>query len=149
MNGTNLMKNLNWIGKMNNILNKVADDDNDDNDGILIGGGIDDHHHHAIDEHELRKALPEMTKTLKNWTLHGQCLGDMVECYKCNNYDYMAKQRSEIGHFFNMTSSILETIGSMVENSILRSAEFHKNNTKQTKEVYEVDQLLAVGKINL
>ena len=92
MNGTNLMKNLNWIGKMNNMLNKVVD--NDDG-GVLIGGGIDNRHHHAIYEHELRKALPEMTKTLKNWTLHGQCLGDMVECYKCNNHDYIAKQRRQ------------------------------------------------------
>ena len=76
MNGTNLMKNIDWIGKTNNILKKVVDNDDDndgvfdnddDNDGVLISGGIDDPHH-AINECELRKALPEMTK---NWTLHG------------------------------------------------------------------------------
>ena len=65
-----------------------------------------------------------MTRTLKNWTVHGQCLGDMVECYRHNNRDYTPKQRSEICHFFNTASNILDTIGSMTESSILRSVEF-------------------------
>ena len=65
-----------------------------------------------------------MTRTLRNWTVHGQCLGDMVECYRCNNHDYTPKQRSEIGHFFNTASNILDTIGCMTEGSILRSVEF-------------------------
>ena len=77
-----------------------------------------------VGEHELRKALPEMTRTLKNWTVHGQYLGDMVECYRCNNHDYTPEQRSEIGHFFNTASNMLDTIGSMTEGSILRSVEF-------------------------
>ena len=38
------------------------------------------------------------------------------------------KQECELGHFFNTTSNILDTIGSMAENTILRSVEFPKDN---------------------
>ena len=128
MNGTKLMKNLSWITRTNDILSRITTDDDDDNKGHddhderrqnnKMGGGCckeDD----SIGEHELRKALPEMTRTLKNWAVHGQCLGNMVECYRHNNPDYTPKQRSEIGHFFNTASNILDTIGSMTEDSIL------------------------------
>ena len=71
-----------------------------------------------------------MTRTLKNWTVHGQCSGDMVESYRRNNCDYTPKQRSEIGHFFNTASNILDTIGSMTEGSILRSVEFPSSQQK-------------------
>ena len=36
------------------------------------------------------------------------------------------RQRNELGHFFNTTSNVLDTIGSMVENTIVRSVEFQK-----------------------
>ena len=58
------MRNLSWISRTNDILSRViTDDDHDDNDDDnkkMIGGGIskeDD----PIGEHELPKALPEMT----------------------------------------------------------------------------------------
>ena len=39
-------------------------------------------------------------------------------------------QRHELAHFFNTTSNILDTIGSMTENMILRSVEFNKAELK-------------------
>ena len=109
--------------------NEGHDDDDERRQNNKMGGGCckeDD----SIGECELRKALPEMTQTLKNWTVHGQCLGNMVECYRCNNRDYTPKQRSEIGHFFNTASNILDTVGSMTEGSILRSVEFPSQRQK-------------------
>ena len=129
MNETKLMKNLSWITQTNDILSRITtyddDNDNDDNDerrqNNKMGSCKEDD---SIGERKLRKALPEMTRTLKNSTVYGQCLGDMVECYRRNNRDYTPKQKSEIGHFFNTASNIPDTIGSMTEGSILRSVEF-------------------------
>ena len=63
----------------------------------------------------------------------------MAECYRCNNRDYTAKQSGEIQHFFNTASDILDTIGSMTEGSILRSAEFPSQQQQKRRESYKVE----------
>ena len=35
-----------------------------------------------LSERSLQKALPEISQMLRNWTLHGQNLGHMVDEYK-------------------------------------------------------------------
>ena len=62
-----------------------------------MGGGCCKGEDDSIGERELQKALPEMTQTLKNWTVHGQCLGDMIECYRRNNRDYTPKKGVKLG----------------------------------------------------
>ena len=79
-----------------------------------------------MDERELRRAFPEMSNTLSNWTLHGQNLGSMLSNYRSQCRNMKRNQRHELAHFFNTTSNILDTIGSMTENTILRSVEFNK-----------------------
>ena len=44
------------------------------------GGGGDNEE--FLSERSLRKALPEISQTLSNWTIHGQNLGHMVDEYK-------------------------------------------------------------------
>ena len=41
----------------------------------------------TIDERQLHRALPEMSNTLSNWTLHGQNMGSMLDNYRiqCRN----------------------------------------------------------------
>ena len=81
----------------------------------------------AIDDDRIiRQAMPEMDNTLSNWTLHGQNLGKMLRNYKRPYRDLPRGHRRELGHFFNTTSAVLDTIGSMTENSILRSVQFKR-----------------------
>ena len=86
-----------------------------------------------MDKRQLRQALPEMSNTLSNWTLHGQNLGSMLDnyCVQCRNMK--KEQRRELGHFFNTTSNILDTIGSMTENTILRSVKFDKDDKERQR----------------
>ena len=65
----------------------------------------------------------------------------MVECYRCNNRGYTAKQRGEIGHFFNTASDILDTIGSMTEGSILRSVEISISAAAKKKRILQGESL--------
>ena len=81
----------------------------------------------TVDKRELRRALPEMNNTLSYWTLHGQNLGLMLANYRAQCGKMKKKRRSELAHFFNTTSNILDTIGSMTENIILRSVKFDKD----------------------
>ena len=83
-----------------------------------------------MDECELRRAFPEMSNTLSNWTLHRQNLGAMLSNYHSQCRNMKRSQRRELAHFFNTTSNILDTIGSMTENTILRSVEFNKGELK-------------------
>ena len=173
MSGTHLIKKLNWIGRMNNLMGNFFttttqngnddddDNDNDDNDGrsgsdgnedqyvspsllttkkrrtrssggLLLGKGVKRKRRRGeeeitmMDERELRREFLEMSNTLSNLTLHWQNLGSMLPNY-CSQCKNMKKnQRHELAHFFNMTSNILNIIGSMTENTILRSVEFNK-----------------------
>ena len=65
-----------------------------------------------------------MNSTLSNWTLHGQNLGGMLRNYKKQYHNLRQSQRRELCHFFNTASAVLDTIGSMTENSILRLVKF-------------------------
>ena len=71
-----------------------------------------------------------MDNTLSNWTLHGQNLGKMLRNYKRQHRNLPSDHRRELGHFFNTTSAVLDTIGSMTENSILRSVQFDNNKER-------------------
>ena len=93
MNGTQLIKNLCWLGKSNELMDLIRSihdqDHNEVNDEIVGGGGgvntkkksyqcqSDD-----FDDRMLRKAIQEMNSTLSNWTLHSQNLGGMLQNYK-------------------------------------------------------------------
>ena len=76
------------------------------------------------EDRNIRRALPEIDNTLSNWTLHGQNLGKMLRNYKRQYRNLPSDHHRELGHFFNTTSAVLDTIGSMTENSILRSVHF-------------------------
>ena len=149
MNGTELIKNLNWLERMNELMDKAAcmmtagelDSGKDESDNIvgeedeprrkrrrLVGGGSSNSNKRSgekcIDEHELHRALPDMANTLNNWTLHGQNLGSMLVNYHMQSRRMKKRQRNELGHFFNMTLNVLDMISSMVENTIIKSVEF-------------------------
>ena len=71
-----------------------------------------------------------MNNTLCNWTLHGQNLGDMLRNNKKQYRNLRTDHRREFGHFFNMMSDVLDTIGSMTKNTILRSVNFENNESR-------------------
>ena len=58
--------------------------------------------------------------------LHSEDLGEMLRNYEQQYSDLCADQQRELGHFFNTVSTVLETIGSMTDNVILRSVKFDK-----------------------
>ena len=154
MKGSDLMKNLRWLGQFGHLRtlldrdDEVNDDecDNDDDDedaedGLvqrsggndLIGGGSkprkcqhhnDDASNKFEEERNIQRAMPEMEGTLGNWTLHGKNLETMLKNYKRQYRHLPPNHRRELGQFFNTTSTVLDTIGSMTENAILRSVQF-------------------------
>ena len=146
MKGSDLMKNLRWLGQfghLRTLLDRDADEvndecgDNDDDDedaeevqqrsGDLIGGGPpwkrqrrnNDASYKFEEERNIRRAMPEMEGTLGNWMLHGQNLRTMLKNYKRQYRHLPPNHRRELGQFFNTTSTVLDTIGSMTENAIL------------------------------
>ena len=84
---------------------------------------------------KLRKVLPKMANTLGNWTLHGQNLGAMLRNYQWQYRNMKPSQRQELGHFFNTASNVLDTIGSVTENTILRSVTFENSKTLKGGEI--------------
>ena len=106
MNGTDLMRNLRWLGQSNKIMKlannnsdndssdhdvvDLEDDNNSDEGGELIGHGVQPipttkkrrKKIHVDDDRIRRRAMPEMDTTLSNWTMHGQNLGKMLRNYK-------------------------------------------------------------------
>ena len=148
MNGTQLIRNFNWLGRMNNLIEKMeikennsssVDEINEDEDEdrkkrkLLACGSsslrkkLRDNNNGAVDERDLRHALPEMNNTLSNWTLDGQNLGSMMANYQAQCRNMTKKQRNKLAHFFKTTSNILDTIGSITENTISRSVKFDKD----------------------
>ena len=154
MKGSDLMKNLQWLGqfgRLRTLLDRDADevndecgDNNDHNEdaedgdylvqqrsGDLIGGGSkqpprkrqccnnNNASYKFEEERNIRRAMPEMEGMLGNWTLHGQNLGTMLKNYKRQYRHLLPNHRRELGQFFNTTSTVLDTIGSMTENAIL------------------------------
>ena len=97
MKGSDLMKNLQWLGQFCHLRTLLDDEVNDDNDddndedaeeqSALIGGGGPPRkrqcHNNASykfeEERNIRCAMPEMEGMLGNWTLHGQNLGTMLK----------------------------------------------------------------------
>ena len=100
LDGDKLMNNLSWLGRGNDIMDlvhqqQVVEGEDEDEESSypppkkvrksssLVGGGsvmtVDEE---FLSERNLRRALPEMSQTLRNWTMHGQNLGHMVDEYK-------------------------------------------------------------------
>ena len=133
MKGSDLMRNLQWLGQFSCLRTLLDDDDevNDDNDkdaeeqSDLIGGGgpqrkrRNDASYKFEEERNIRCAMPEIEGTLGNWTLHRQNLGTMLKNYKRQYRHLPPNHRRELGQFFNTTSTVLDTIGSIAENAIL------------------------------
>ena len=138
---------LGQFGHLRTLLDRDADEvndecgDNDDDDedaedylvqqrsGDLIGGGslrkrqCRNNNNNTLykfeEERNIRCAMPEMKGTLGNWTLYGQNLGTILKNYKRQYRHLLPNHRRELGQFFNTTSTVLDTIGSMTENAIL------------------------------
>ena len=107
---------------------EVNDDDNDkdaEEQSDLIGSGgpqrkcRNDTLYKFEEERNIRCAMPEMEGMLGNWTLHGQNLATMLKNYKRQYRHLPPNHRRELSQFFNTTSTVLDTIGSMAENAIL------------------------------
>ena len=111
----------------------IEADDEADYDGLIGGGPPRKRRNEGSFEEDrhIRHALPEMHSTLSNWTLHGQNLGKMLRNYRRQYRQLSSDHRPELGQFFNTTSAVLDTIGSMAENSILQSVEFDKEDKKK------------------
>ena len=146
MKGGDLMKNLRWLGQFGHLRTlldssdegNVCDNDEDEDNlvqqrsGDLIGGGSkqlrkcnnDASYYKFEEERNIRCAMPEVEGTLRNWTLHRQNLGTMLKNYKRQYRHLPPNHRRELSQFFNTTATVLDTIGSMMENAILRSVEF-------------------------
>ena len=116
---------------------EVVEDDDDDESSYpspqkktrkIIGGAMPAGDEEFLSERSLRKALPEISQTLRNWTVHGQNLGHMADEYKRKSRTMPVKKRLQIGNFFNTASNVLDTIGSMTENTILNSVQFVEGN---------------------
>ena len=140
MDGDRLVANLSWLGKSGELM-KMADsianndDDDDDDDSTyppapkkVIGGGATMEDDYAS-ERSLRKALPDIGQIMRNWTVHGQNLGDIVDSYKRQSRTMPIKKRLKIGNFLNTASNVLDTIGSMTENTIINSVHFPRHHS--------------------
>ena len=104
LNGDKLMNNLSWLGRGGDIMDLAVcqqeeeEEEDDDEESsypprkkkakLLIiggaggGGGGGGGDEEFLSERSLRKALPEISQTLSNWTVHRQNLGHMVDEYK-------------------------------------------------------------------
>ena len=102
MNGTHLIKNLNWLNRAEWMMTAGELDDDGSKDGNdvvvgeddepsgsgsssrinsrrLVGGGSSSLKKRS--EWELRRVLTDMANMLNNWTLHRQNLGSMLANY--------------------------------------------------------------------
>ena len=105
MCGTDLIKNLHWLGKSNQLMKLVNNDSSDEfehdeaneedtsesSSTELVGRGIHrcgsrKQKNVLDDERNIRRAMPEMDSTLSNWTLHGQNLGKMLRSYNTGTF---------------------------------------------------------------
>ena len=68
--------------------------------------------------------MPKMEGMLGNWTNVRQNLGTMLKNYKRQYRHLPPNHRRELSQFFNTTSTVLDTIGSMMKNAILRLVQF-------------------------
>ena len=153
MDGDRLVTNLSWLGRSGELMKMVADnvednedDDDDDEDSTtypptttktrkrrkVIGGGatMASEDTDYMSERSLRKALPDISQIMRNWTVHGQNLGDVVDSYVRNSRTMPIKKRLKIGNFLNTASNVLDTIGSMTENTIINSVQFRRGGVR-------------------
>ena len=151
MDGDRLVTNLSWLGRSGELMKMVADNDNEDDDEDdedstypptttktrkrrkVIGGGATTMASEDTDymsERSLRKALPDISQIMRNWTVHGQNLGDVVDSYVRNSRTMPIKKRLKIGNFLNTASNVLDTIGSMTENTIINSVQFRRGGVR-------------------
>ena len=145
MDGDRLVTNLSWLGRSGELMKMVADnnvdddEDEDDEDSTyptgtkkrrkVIGGGgaiMASEDNDYMSERSLRKALPDISQIMRNWTVHGQNLGDVVDSYVKHSRTMPIKKRLKIGNFLNTASNVLDTIGSMTENTIINSVQFQR-----------------------
>ena len=142
MDGDRLVTNLSWLGRSGELMKMVADnnvdDDEDDEDSTyptgtkkrrkVIGGGaiMASEDNDYMSERSLRKVLPDISQIMRNWTVHGQNLGDVVDSYVKHSRTMPIKKRLKIGNFLNTASNVLDTIGSMTENTIINSVQFQR-----------------------
>ena len=146
MDGDRLVTNLSWLGRSGELMKMVADnnvdddEDEDDEDSTyptgtkkrrkVIGGGggaiMASEDTDYMSERSLRKALPDISQIMRNWTVHGQNLGDVVDSYVKHSRTMPIKKRLKIGNFLNTASNVLDTIGSMTENTIINSVQFQR-----------------------
>ena len=102
LDGDKLMNNLSWLGRGGDIMelarqqefendDNEIDDENEEESSYpppqkksrkIIGGPMPAGDDDFLNERSLRKALLEISQTLRNWTVHGQNLGHMVDEYK-------------------------------------------------------------------
>ena len=150
MDGDRLVTNLSWLGRSGELMKMVADNDNEDDDDDddeddstypgtrkrrrkVIGGGatmVASEDTDYMSERSLRKALPDISQIMRNWTVHGQNLGDVVDSYVRNSRTMPIKKRLKIGNFLNTASNVLDTIGSMTENTIINSVQFRRGGVR-------------------
>ena len=153
MDGDRLVTNLSWLGRSGELMKMVADnvednedDDEDDEDSTyppttgtrkrrkVIGGAtttiMANEDNDYMSERSLRKALPDISQIMRNWTVHGQNLGDVVDSYVKHSRTMPIKKRLKIGNFLNTASNVLDTIGSMTENTIINSVQFRRGGVR-------------------
>ena len=151
MDGDRLVTNLSWLGRSGELMKMVADNDNEDDDDDeddedstypgtrkrrkVIGGGatMASEDTDYMSERSLRKALPDISQIMRNWTVHGQNLGDVVDSYVRNSRTMPIKKRLKIGNFLNTASNVLDTIGSMTENTIINSVQFRRGGGRSLR----------------
>ena len=152
MDGDRLVTNLSWLGRSGELMKMVADnveddeDDEDDEDSTypptgtrkrrrVIGGGatMASEDNDYMSERSLRKALPDISQIMRNWTVHGQNLGDVVDSYVKHSRTMPIKKRLKIGNFLNTASNVLDTIGSMTENTIINSVQFRRGGGRSLR----------------
>ena len=153
MDGDRLVTNLSWLGRSGELMKMVADnveddeDDEDDEDSTypptgtrkrrkVIGGGatiMASEDNDYMSERSLRKALPDISQIMRNWTVHGQNLGDVVDSYVKHSRTMPIKKRLKIGNFLNTASNVLDTIGSMTENTIINSVQFRRGGDRSLR----------------
>ena len=148
MNGTQLIRNLNWLGRTNDFIEKMEIKENNSSSvdeeisedevneeakkSKLLGRGCSSLRRKLRDnsdtvyERELICALPEMNNTQSNLDIAQSRFGIDAGNLSSSVRNMKKKRWSELAHFFNTTSNILHTIGLMTENTILRSS----NSTK-------------------
>ena len=136
MNNTSLIQNVRWLGKSNDLIDLLGGEDNEDascdniddttKDGemrpIIIGRGIakkDKSDNVLSKENYMGPSRNDqyVEQLDVTWAKFRSHLGHMLRNYRHQYRNLRADQQRELGHFFNMASNMLDTIGRMTENA--------------------------------